>query len=319
MIIDVHAHLIPESLLPALSESGVRLDRLRQGGGFETAQLYSIDRRLRDMDEQGVDMQVVSPAPGLTFFYNREPDEALRLCRQVNDAFADVVAANPKRFVAIAALPAQAPELAARELERAVRERGLRGAEIYTSINGKDLDDAGFAPLWAKAQELDVPLFLHPMGVPELGQRLGAYYLTNLVGNPMDTTIAAASLIFGGVLKEFPRLKVYLAHGGGACPYVKGRWEHGWQVRDEARVKIDRPPSEYFGRLYFDSLVHDRGALEFLVRSVGAERVMLGSDYPFDMGAYKSVELIESLGGFTRAEKDLVLGDNAARLFGIDS
>ncbi len=213
----------------------------------------------------------------------------------------------------------QAPEAAARELERAVRDLGLRGCEINSNVNGKNLDDKALAPFYARAQELDVPIFIHPSGVPGLNERLGAYYLTNLIGNPMDTTIAAASLIFGGVLKEFPRLKVYLAHGGGACPYIRGRWEHGWRVRKEAHANIERPPSEYFGQLYFDSLVHGGPALNFLAATVGPERIMLGTDYPFDMGNYRSVEAIDAVAGVTDAEKDLMLGGNAARLFGFDS
>ena len=197
-----------------------------------------------------------------------------------------------------------------------MRDLGLRGAEICSKVNGADLDDKSLAPLYAKAEELDVPLFVHPSGVPELSQRLRPYYLINLIDNPMDTTIAAASLIFGGVLNEFPRLKVYLAHGGGACPYIAGRWEHGWGVRDEGKAKIDRPPSEYFRLLYFDSLVHDAAALEFLVRKVGPERVMLGTDYPFEMGNYASVQAVEAIVGLTDDERELILGGNASRLFG---
>jgi aminocarboxymuconate-semialdehyde decarboxylase len=329
MRIDVHAHLVPEAafdLLPDGARRGLglpgsdgRTQPANQGGGFEGVQLYNIERRLRDMDTQLVDMQVLSGVPGTMFFYGREEAEAVEACRRVNDAFAATVAANPKRFAAIATLPLQAPEAAARELERAVRDLGLRGCEISSNVNGKNLDDKALAPFYAKAQELDVPIFIHPSGVPGLNERLGSYYLTNLIGNPMDTTIAAASLIFGGVLEEFPRLKVYLAHGGGACPYIRGRWEHGWRVRKEAHANIERPPSEYFQQLYFDSLVHGGPALNFLAATVGPERIMLGTDYPFDMGNYRSVEAIDAVAGATDAQKDLMLGGNAARLFGSDS
>jgi aminocarboxymuconate-semialdehyde decarboxylase len=200
-----------------------------------------------------------------------------------------------------------------------VRELGLRGVEICSQINGKNLDDRSFRSFYAKVQELDVPIFIHPAGVPGLEARLGSYYLTNLIGNPMDTTIAAASLIFGGVMKEFPQLKVYLAYGGGACPYIRSRWDHGWQVRPEGKANIERPPSEYFSQIYFDSLTHGAPALSYLASTVGAERIMLGTDYPFDMGNYNSVAAIEATAGVTDAKKAQMLGGNAARLFKIEA
>jgi aminocarboxymuconate-semialdehyde decarboxylase len=321
--IDVHAHMIPapfvqgdEVHFPLAGSGETHTLPLRPMNNFPDDSIYSIERRLRDMDAQGIDMHVISLQP---MFADALPvDRAIRVCRGINNAFAQVVAANPQRFLALANLPMQSPEDAARELERAVRELGLRGAEICSQIAGKNLDDASLAPFFAKAQELDVPIFIHPAGVPGLGERLGRYYLTNLIGNPMDTTIAAASLIFGGVLRDFPRLKVYLAHGGGACPYIRYRWDHGWKVRDEGKHFITRPPSEYFSQLYFDSLTHGGPALSFLASTVGAERIMLGTDYPFDMGAYNSVAAIQNVIGVTDAERDLMLGGNAMRLFKID-
>jgi aminocarboxymuconate-semialdehyde decarboxylase len=277
--------------------------------------LYNVERRLRDMDAQGLDMHVLSLQP--MFTYGLAPERAIPVCRGINNAFAEVVAGHPDRFIALADVPLQSPEDAARELERAVRDLGLRGAEIVSQVNGKNLDDPVMFPFFAKAQELDVPIFIHPAGVPGLEQRLGGYYLTNLIGNPMDTTIAAASLIFGGVLKALPRLKVYLAHGGGACPYIRYRWDHGWKVRDEGKVNIQRPPSEYFKQLYFDSLTHGAPALSFLAATVGPERIMIGTDYPFDMGNYNSVAGVESAAGLSDAEKDLILGGNAMRLFNL--
>jgi len=169
--------------------------------------------------------------------------------------------------------------------------------------------------VFAKLQELDVPLFLHPSGFSP--ERLGSYHLNNLIGNPTDTATAAASLIFGGVLKEFPRLKVYLAHAGGSCPYLRGRWEHGWRVRPEAKQHIQKPPSEYIGLLYFDSLAHSVPALSFLVESMGPERVMLGTDYPFDMRDEDPVKTIASLPHVSNAERELIYGGNAQALFKI--
>jgi len=327
MKIDVHAHLIPQRCIDATEQApGSWTWRFQAGSGsytsktpasgFDADQISGIDRRLSEMTQQGIDLQVLS-VPPFCFFYDTDADVALDLCRRFNDAFADTVAANPDRFLAMATLPLQAPEEAARELERAVRDLGLRGVEIGSNIAGRNLDDPSLAPFYAKVQELDVPVFIHPFNV--LGaDRLSRYYLANLIGNPGDTTVAAASLIFGGVLKEFPRLKFYLAHGGGTCPYIYGRWDHGWNARPESRLHIDRPPSEYFRLLYFDTIVHGMPALEYLVGSVGAERVLLGTDYPFDMGDYDSVETVDALTNASAADKELIQGGNAAALFKIE-
>jgi len=330
--IDVHAHYVPEPCVPEMEVKGSdgRIQGLRiiqEGGrqiaytnnahniGFDPPQIYSIERRLSEMAAQWVDMQVLSVPPFL-FFYGIDAAQSLELCRKINNGFAQTVNDHPKRFIALANLPMQDPQMAARELERSVRELGLRGAEICSNVNGKNLDDKSFAPFYAKLQELDVPVFIHPSNILG-GQRLSGYHLQNLIGNPTDTAVAVASLIFGGVLKEFPRLKFYLAHGGGSCPFIRGRWEHGWQVRPEARANIDRPPSEYLRLLCFDSLVHSVPALNYLVETVGAARVMMGSDYPFDMGDKNPVEPIASLPHTSDDDKEMIFGGNAAALFKI--
>ena len=332
MKIDVHAHYVPERCLQDMEVKGTdgRIQGLRiiQNGarqlaytnnahniGFDPPQIYSIERRLKEMAAQWVDMQVLSVPPFL-FFYGIDAAQSLELCRKINNAFAQTVNDHPTRFIALANLPMQDPQMAARELERSVRELGLSGAEICSNVNGKNLDDKSFAPFYAKLHELDVPVFIHPSNILG-GQRLSAYHLQNLIGNPTDTAVAAASLIFGGVLNEFPRLKFYLAHGGGSCPFIRGRWEHGWQVRPEARANIDRPPSEYFRLLCFDSLVHSVPALNYLVETVGAPRVMMGSDYPFDMGDNNPVEPIASLPHLSDDHKEMIFGGNAAALFKI--
>jgi aminocarboxymuconate-semialdehyde decarboxylase len=331
--IDVHAHYVPEKCLDAeakATDGHIHGMRIVQEGSRQVAytnnarnlaldppQIYSIERRLKDMATQWVDMQVLSVPPFL-FFYATSPAQCLELCQKINNALAETVQNYPDRFVALANLPMQEPEMAARELERSVRELGLRGAEICSNINGKNLDDKSFVPFYAKLQQLDVPVFIHPSNV--LGaDRLRPYHLQNLIGNPSDTAVAAASLIFGGVLKEFPRLKFYLAHGGGSCPYLRGRWEHGWQVRPEARANIDRPPSDYFRLLCFDSLVHSVPALNFLVETVGPARVMMGTDYPFDMGDRDPVKTVASLPHLSDDQKEMIFGANAVALFKIGS
>ena len=332
MKIDVHAHYVPHECINEVKGTDGRTYGLRiaQEGShqvpysaghrniaFDTEQIYSIERRLNDMGTQRVDMQVLS-VPPFFFFYALDPAQSLGLCQKINNAFAETVRKHPNRFVGLANLPMQDPEMAARELERAVRELGLRGAEIGSNINGKNLDEKSFAPFYTKLQELNVPVFIHSATVLGI-ERLRAYHLQNLIGNPSDTAVAAASLIFGGVLKEFPRLKFYLAHGGGSCPYIRGRWEHGWRVRPEARLNIDRPPSDYFKLLSFDSLLHSVPALNFLVETVGVGRVMMGSDYPFDMGDKDPVNDIAALPHLSDDEKDMIFGGNAAALFKISN
>ena len=330
--IDVHAHIIPESFVevsPSERAEGVynlRFTDETSGEVLYTAtsrasnyiaeQMYSTERRLSDMDERGIDMHALS-VPTSNLFYSMEAEKALKVARATNNGFAELVSQHPDRFVALASVPLQAPEGAARELERAVRELGLRGVQIATNVNGKNLDDPDLAPFYARVQELDVPVFIHPNNV--LGtDRLNTYHLANLIGNPTEDALAVASIIFGGVLKEFPRLKFYVAHGGGSCPFLRGRWEHGWRVRDDAKTRIDRPPSEYFRLFYFDSLTHSGPALSYLVESVGPERVMLGSDYPYDMSDTDPVRAIASLPGVSDAQRELIYGGNAMQLFRID-
>ena len=330
MKIDVHAHYVPIECMGEVKglDGHVYGMRIAQEGSeevaythnsrniaFETEQIHSIERRLVDMEAQLVDMQVLS-VPPFFFFYAFDPAQSLQLCRKLNDAFAETASKYPNRFVALANLPMQEPQMAARELERSVRELGLRGAEICSNINGKNLDDKSFAAFYAKVEELDVPVFIHPSNVLG-GERLRGYYLQNIVGNPSETAVAAARLIFGGVLKEFPKLKFYLAHGGGSCPFIRGRWDHGWQVRPEARAQIDRPPSEYFKLLRFDSIVHSVPALNYLIESVGVGRVMMGSDYPFDMGDQNPVNDIAALLHLSDDQKEMIFGGNAAALFKI--
>ena len=303
MVIDVHAHHIPYGC--------VDLENATLGGVTSLGDLTDINRRIRDMDATGVDMHVLSVPPGLL---NR-PTETVRW---LNNGIAETVDQDRHRFIGLATAPMDTPEEAPGELERAVKELGLRGVEIGSNVHGMNLDAREFAPFYGKLQELDVPVFIHPVNV--LGaERMGLYHLGNLLGNPTDTAVAAASLIFGGVLKEFPTLKFYLAHGGGSCPYLRGRWEHGWKVRTDAKVNITRSPSDYFKLLHFDSLTHSIPALSYLVESVGAERIMLGSDYPFDMGDPDPVKTVASLPHLSKSQKELILDGNARALFKLDA
>jgi len=305
--IDVHAHLVPESCADLIP--GRNTDAGKPPNVLDS--MSDIPERMGHMDERGIDVQLISMPPWLC---NLEINTARRL----NDGVAEAITPHKDRFAGLATVPMADPEVAARELERCVKELGFVGLEILSNVEGENLDKARFAPLYRKMVELGTPAFIHPHNVLAAKERLQDFYLTNLIGNPTDTAVAAASLIFGGVLQEMPDLKFILAHGGGTCPYLRGRWEHGWRRRVEGPRIIHRPPSEYFQKLYFDTLTHSVPALNYLVETVGAEHVMLGSDYPFDMGDYDPVKSVSALPHASDAEKEAIYGGNAAEVFKLD-
>jgi len=276
-------------------------------GGFD------IEHRFADMDAAEVDVQVLSATPQ-SYLYDHEASLALACATIQNDQIAKLVAAHPDRFLGIATLPMQAPELAAAELRRAVRTLKLRGAMIGSNVMGRNLDHPDLEPLWAAASELDTMLLVHPVNVGA-ADRLRSYYLNNLIGNPLDTTIAAACLVFGGVMERHPRLKVCLVHGGGFVPYQAGRWAHGWHVRPEPKVNIKQSPEPWIDRFYYDTILHSRQNLEFLIGSAGPKRVLLGSDYPYDMGTGECVRQVRAL-SIPEADKATVLGGEAWSLMG---
>jgi aminocarboxymuconate-semialdehyde decarboxylase len=326
--IDTHAHIIPEGCfeplrkkhqeyVPRVTIEGDNIN-VRTRWERETCprSIVDLDLRLAEMERVGVKMQVLSVSPTLTF-YNIEPEAALDLNAAQNDAIAQVVEKFPDRFVGLATVPLQNIALSVDELERAVKELGLRGVEINTHIRGRNLDEKELWPFYQKAQELGVPIMLHP-GFLTATDRLERYYLANLIGYPVESTIAGASIIFGGVLKDFPELKFYFVHGGGFLPYQRGRFEHGYRVREEPKVSINQPPSEYFRLLYFDTVTHYLKALEYLISSVGSNRVVLGSDYPFDMADPEPVERVQSLTTISESDKERILWNNAAELFKLD-
>ena len=229
-----------------------------------------------------------------------------------NDQMAKHIAAHPDRFLGIATLPMQAPDKAADELKRAVTKLGLKGTMFASNIMGKNLDDPSFEPVWATAEALDAFIFIHPNNVAG-ADRMRSYYLNNLIGNPLDTTIAAACLIFGGVMDRFPKLKICLAHGGGFTPYQAARWEHGWTVRPEPKKNVATQPVDIARRFYYDTILHSAPVLEFMIGHVGADHVLLGSDYPYDMGMPDCVAHVRGL-GIADADKAGILGTRARSL-----
>ncbi|HEY3980641.1 MAG TPA: amidohydrolase family protein [Streptosporangiaceae bacterium] len=323
MIADLHCHVIvpemltdrvPESWRPALGRADGRTLVTFRGTPVRsvTGEFTDVTAMLEQAAAQGVDHLLLSPWVML-IPVDAAPDEALRVCRVQNEGLA--AAARDDRVSALAALPLQDAGLAARELERVMQVPGIKGAEIPSSVGGTYPGDPAFAPFWAAAADTGALIFIHPttrgLGIPALGQ----HYLWNSVGNPLETTIAAAHLIAAGVLDRHPGLRILLAHGGGALPALRGRLGRAHAVRAEARAGAAGGPGESLRRLWFDSLTHDAGVLADLVAWAGADRVVLGSDRPFDMGADDPVADIRALQ--LGAGEDRILGGNAAGLLGL--
>ncbi len=293
-IIDVHSHVIPERIVAAMQadpdrfqvriegEGAGRKVVHRQGYAYPLfAEFQQAAAKLEAMDRKRVDVSVISPAPPM-FFYWADADLALAAAQLVNDGVADMVAANPARLRGMASVPMQHPDAAVAELERVVRAYGFKAVEIGTSIEGAQLAEPRFRGLLRRASELGVFVFAQPYYV---GAKAGLedYYLTNLIGNPLDTTVMLANLIYSGALDELPELKLLLAHGGGFAPYQIGRLVHGHRVRPEARAHTNSSPADLLKRIYFDSLVFEPQALRYLIDLVGADHVCVGTDSPFDM------------------------------------
>jgi len=323
-VIDIHCHALSQeaeklattfgldsvgSTLRFASEASQQ--SARQQRLAITAKLTTLESRLTVMDAAGIDVQVVSPAPN-QYYYDAPPDAGQALARQVNESICALVARAPERLVGLATVPLQSPGLAVKELHHAVKELGMRGVEIGTNVAGTDLDSDALAPFFRAAEDLGVLVFMHPAGFTQ-GDRLRDYYLNNVIGNPLDSTIALSRLIFGGVLERHKSLKLCVAHGGGYLPSYFGRTKHAWQARSECQACLHEAPGDSLRRVHFDTLVHDGPLLQYLIETHGAERLLMGSDYPYDMGDEDPISAIERL-RISDADKDLLLGGNAARL-----
>ena len=301
--IDIHTHILPEKL-PDFGPGFVRIEPSSPGRArmmidaqlFREIESNSWDPEIRlaecDADGAGVDVQVLSTVP-VMFSYWADPKRALELSRRLNDHIAGLQAAVPARFVGLGAIPMQDAGLAIAELERCIRELKLSGVEIGTNVNGANLDSPEIFPILEAARDLGAAVFVHPWGM--IGkERMAKYWLPWLVGMPAEISLAICSLIFGGVLERLPGLRIAFAHGGGAFPATLGRISRGFEVRPDL-VAIDNavPPREYLKKIYVDSLVHDPLTLHYLVDLMGAERIALGSDYPFPLGETRPGELID--------------------------
>jgi aminocarboxymuconate-semialdehyde decarboxylase len=320
--IDIHAHYFPQAFLNLIGEEGKRfkaayrttdqgffIDTPVWSGGPISTRMIDLKQRIADMNQQGVAIQAISLTAPMVNWGDAEFSH--KLARTWNDEASAAHQAYPSRLVGLLTLPMVYPDHAVDELNRAGKLPGMRGVYMATNINSQDLGDPMFEPIWARIEDLDLPVFLHPVETVG-GERLHPFHFSNLLGTPFDTAIAACHLIFGGVLDRHPKLRICLSHGGGALPIVIGRVDHGWQVHPEIRHTA-QPPSAYLQRFTYDTIVHSKSILEFVIKEVGAERVMIGSDYCYSMGYDRPIEVLEKI-DLTGGQRKMILGGTAAKL-----
>ena len=278
--------------------------------------MESVEVRLADMDTMGIDVQALSLSP-YQLFHWAQGELAVRAFRQINDDLAELVGEHPGRFVALGAVPLQDPPAALDELRRCSTELGFRGIEMATHIEGEELSSPRFEPFWEMVEELEMVVFLHPTGFTE-PKRFTDHYFFNTIGHPLEETICAGRLIFDGVMERHPGLKLVFSHGGGFLPAYAGRFDHAYHARADVRHGLPRPPGEYLSRFFFDTMVFEADQLGFLIDKYGADHILLGTDYPYDMGETDPLGLLNKVSGLGPDDIDLIVGGNAARLLGIE-
>ncbi len=335
MVIDPHTHIVPSGFLEdvrnkafgdtvtvqnadgkewIVTKSNV-LGKSRELRNILTPMYYEVDLRLKDMKRMGVSRQILSVSPSLTF-YSLDKSITHDLAQSMNDALIQITKDNPSDFSCMATVPLQDSELAAVELERAVKN-GHLGVQIASNVAGQNLDDPELDVFWQKAQDLGITIFIHPIDTMGAADRLKDFYLRNFIGNPLDTTIAAACLIFGGVLDRFPNLNFFLSHLGGFLPWIRGRWEHGYGERREPKVHGSKNPEEYINRFFYDTIIHNADSFEFAVKTLGAERVLYGTDYPADMANHQNCREIPGMSRLEEKQQNQILIENVRKLYQI--
>ena len=328
--VDLHAHVLTpavESLVTGHPEKQTEPAMLRRTQGEASVaynlahmlppalrRMTSLAERLTDMDAMGVDVQVLSPSP-TQYYYWADPYLARDVVRLQNVHIATECERHPERLAGLGTVALQHPQLAAEQLTHAMRELGLKGVEISASVNGLELADPTLEPCWARASELGALVFIHPLGT-SLGERMNRHYLANTIGQPLETTVALSELIFGGVLDRHTGMKLVAAHGGGYLPSYFGRSQHAHHVRPEAQG-MWQAPRDYLRRIWFDTLVYEPQIVRHLIDVVGASQLVIGTDYPFDMGHYNPHSLMDTVPGLSPAEAEAILGRNAAALLGL--
>jgi aminocarboxymuconate-semialdehyde decarboxylase len=324
--IDVHAHVIVPEVYAVAAEHNIFSElptdpgvtdemrgQIKERAKVVLDRMSDLSERVAKMDAMGVDVQVLSASlvhQGLEW---ADAQTSLRLARTTNDWIAKAVAGNSTRFVGLGTLPLHVPPLAVAELERCRRELGLRGVAISTTAGTMELGDDALWPFWAKAEELDALIYIHPGGNRD--RRFKRFHLWNSVGQAFEEAMAISSLMYDGVLESFPRLKICISHGGGYMPYYMGRIDRNYAEKANTRVNMTKPPIDYLRILYFDSCVYERPVLQHLVDKVGADRVLLGSDYP--VGEGKPIEFVTDMDTLSAAQKEKIVSTNAAALLGL--
>jgi aminocarboxymuconate-semialdehyde decarboxylase len=326
--IDVHAHILNEDTMQMIAKEapslGLKLTPIDKDFAlFEVGGIpykpyprgaWDLETRFKDMKAAEVDMHVLSITPQ-TFLYNTDASLNTTVAALQNDQLAKHVKDHPDRFYALGTLPMQAPEKAAAELTRVMTKLGHKGVQIGSNINTKNLDDPSFEPVWAAANAHKALIMVHPTQVAGM-DRYKNYYLNNLIGNPLDSTIAVASVVFGGIVERYPAIKWFFVHGGGMAPWQAGRFSHGWKVRPEPKVHLkDHGPEKAMATLYYDTILHAQPQLECLVSLVGPDRVVLGSDYPYDMGTLECARQVKAL-KISDGDKKKILTDIPLKLVG---
>lgn len=327
--IDIHAHIVvPQAA--AVAQPHVDVSRLplayfaddiskdinAQQEKDVREVMTTIDRRLRDLDRMGIDVQVVAPAPGQCY-YTVDPKVGEAAHRLANDGVAEYCARRSDRFVGLGVVTLQEPELAIRELDYVMGTLKLMGVEILTNVDGQELSDPKFRTFFARAEELGAFIMMHPNGFTH-GQRLTHYYFSNVLGNPLDTTIALHNLIFSGTLARFPELKLMAVHGGGYLPSYSGRIDHAWGARRDSHADLPLPPTAYLRQVYLDTVVFTYHQLAYLIDVFGPDRIVMGTDYPFDMAEYNPIGHVAGVEGMDEITLAQIAGGNAARVLGLD-
>jgi aminocarboxymuconate-semialdehyde decarboxylase len=325
--IDIHSHVsVPEAAkfiephldwatVPLAHFAAAETKALSQKQEADIRACFALDRRLADLDAMGIDIQLIAPPPPQCY-YTVPLEVAVKAARLVNDGVAAFCAQKPERFKPFCSVPMADANEAAGELERCVKKLGFAGVEILTNVAGKELSDSTFAPFWKKAEELGALVMIHPNGFTE-ASRLSRFYFNNVIGNPLETTIALHYLIFDGVLERHPKLKILAVHGSGYLGAYPGRMDHAWGARSDSHDALPQPPTAYLKRIHVDTVVFTPDQLAQLVRVFGADHVLMGTDYPYDMAEFDPLGHLACVDGFDGSTIAALAGGNAKRLLGL--
>lgn len=324
-VIDIHNHVTPQRFVDAIARDGQWYGLTDDVGELHIPKFsISASDRVAEMDAMGVDMHALTINTGF-FKYDLDAHVTQQIARECNDALTEMVKMYPERFTALAQVPLQDVHMAIETMEHAMTNLGFKGITIGDHVNGHTLDEPQFHPFWRAVEELGAVVFFHQCAATVVEHRTTRYGLPNVIGNLADRAITFGCLVYGGIMDRFPDLKICLGHAGGYAAFGASRMDKGWRAGalenmpefDDSRTFLERAPSEYLSRFYYDCCTYSEASLRFLVDAVGADRVVLGTDYPAPMMLDDAVPWIRGLGSFTTAEKDAILADNATRLLGL--